>query len=739
MAEPTSDPTLPPTPRPPRAATREHVREHHGDRLVDPYEWLRDGDDPEVLALLEAENAYADARTAHLKPLRESIFGEIKSRVLETDLSVPVRSGPWWYYSRTVEGQQYAIHARVPVTDPGVRPVIAPDTTPDGEQVLVDGNAEAGDSEFFAIGALTVSPDHTRLALATDTTGDERFDLVVRDLETGATLDDSITGIGYGVEFSRDGGTLFYTRLDEAWRPHELWRHTVGADPVSDVLVHHEADERFWMGVGSSRDDRWVILALGSKTTSEVRLLDATTPEADFRVIAPRRDGVEYDVEPAADRLLIVHNTDNPDSDLAWAPLDCTTHEQWRPLLAAGEGERFLGVDAFDEVAVLSLRRAGLSSLSVLRADASSETGYAAPVTVAFDEPLYTVGLGDNPEPDQTRVQVVYESFTTPSTVLELDLLTGERTVLKQQPVLGDVDLSDYVQRREWATASDGTRVPISVVHRVDLTPDGTHPGLLTAYGAYEHSSDPYFSVARLSLLDRGVVHATAHVRGGGEMGRHWYDEGKLLAKPNTFTDTVACADRLVELGWVAPDRLGLEGGSAGGLLVGAVVNLAPDRFRVAHAAVPFVDALTTILRPDLPLTVGEWEEWGNPLQDPEVYAVMKAYTPYENVAAREYPAILATTSLHDTRVFFTEAAKWVARLRATVTNDEADRPILLRTEMAAGHGGRSGRYAAWEQVAWEWGFVLDQLGATSRLPRVHDDERAGGPAEEPVRDRSEV
>lgn len=720
--------------RPPRAATREHVREHHGDRVVDPYEWLRDGEDPAVRAYLEAENAYADARTEHLKPLRDSIFGEIKSRVLETDLSVPVRSGRWWYYSRTVEGQQYAIHARVPVTNPEERPVIAAGEIPEGEQVIVDGNLEAGDSEFFAIGALTVSPDHTRLALATDTTGDERFDLVVRDLTTGDTLDDTITGIGYGVEFSHDGGTLFYTRVDDAWRPHQLWRHAVGADAGTDVLVHDEADERFWMGIGSSRDDRWIMLALGSKTTSEVRILDATTPAGDFRVVAPRRDGVEYDVEPAADRLLIVHNTDNPDSDLAWAPIDSTSHEEWQPLLTSAEGDRFLGIDAFDDVAVLSLRRNGLPSLSVLHADAGSESGYAAPVPIPFEEPIYAVGLGDNPEPGQTRLHVVYESFVTPHTVLELDVVTGERTVLKQQPVLGGVDLSDYVQRREWATAADGSRIPISVVHRADLEPDGANPGLLTAYGAYEHSSDPYFSVARLSLLDRGVVHVTAHVRGGGEMGRHWYDRGKLLAKSNTFSDTVACADRIVELGWVAPDRLGLEGGSAGGLLVGAVVNLAPDRFRVAHGAVPFVDALTTILRPDLPLTVGEWEEWGNPLEDPEVYAVMKGYTPYENVAAQDYPAILATTSLNDTRVFFTEAAKWVARLRATVTNDDATRPVLLRTEMAAGHGGRSGRYAAWEQVAWEWAFVLDQLGATSRLPRVDDHERAGGPAEEPTR-----
>jgi oligopeptidase B len=465
------------------------------------------------------------------------------------------------------------------------------------------------------------------------------------------------------------------------------------------------------MGVGGSRDERWVVLSIGSKTTSEVRLLAGDDPEGEFRVVAPRRDGVEYDVEPAADRLLIVHNADHRDADLAWAPLDATSHEQWQPLLGSAPGERFLGVDAFDDVAVLSLRSGGLTALRLLPRDPSSATGYAPPEQVPFDEPLYSVGLGDNPEPATPSLQVVFESFVTPRTVLELDLATGERTVLKRHPVLGGYDPADYEQHREWATASDGTPVPVSVVHRTGLVPDRSHPGFLTAYGAYESSSDPYFSVARLSLLDRGVVVAVAHVRGGGEMGRYWYDDGKLLAKAHTFSDLVACADRLVEIGWVDGDRLALEGGSAGGLAVGAAVNLAPDRFTVVHAAVPFVDALTTILRPDLPLTVGEWDEWGNPLEDPVVYACMKAYTPYENITMRDYPAILATTSLHDTRVSFTEPAKWVARLRATVTSGAPQRPILLRTELAAGHGGRSGRYAAWEQLAWEWAFVLDRLG----------------------------
>ncbi len=705
-----------PSPTPPRAPRRRTVREHHGHVLEDPYAWMKDLEDPQLRAYLEAENAYAEARTEHLADLRAALFGEIRSRVKETDLSVPVASGPWWYLARTVEGRQYASHVRVPLTDPAVRP--DPEGGPaEGEQVVVDGNVEARDSEFFSMGALTVSADHRLVAFATDTTGDERFDLVVRDIATGAVLDDAITGIGYGCEFSRDGGFVFYTRLDEAWRPHQLWRHRVGSDPAEDVLVHQEDDERFWMGISSSRDERWLVLSLGSKTTSEVRLLRAEDPEGRWRVVAPRRDGVEYDVEPAGDRLLIVHNADDPDADLAWAPLEATDHTQWVPWLASGAGERFVGVDAFDTATVLTLRTEGLTALRVLPRDPGSASGHGEPWDVTVDQPVHSIGLGDNPEPDQRAIQVVVESWTTPRSVLDVDLATGERTLLKQQPVLGGFDPADYVELREWATAADGAGVPVSVVHRRGVQRDGTNPGLVTAYGAYEISSDPYFSVARLSLLDRGVVFAVAHVRGGGEMGRRWYDDGKLLAKGNSFSDTVACVDHLVSRGWVTHGRVGLEGGSAGGLLVGAVLNLAPERFRVAHAAVPFVDALTTILQPDLPLTVGEWEEWGDPLHDAEVYAAMRDYSPYENVRAVDYPAILATSSLHDTRVYVTEPAKWVARLRETVTNDLESRPILLRTEMSAGHGGRSGRYAAWEQIAWEWAFVLDQLEATGLMP----------------------
>jgi oligopeptidase B len=694
----------------------EHVREHHGDRVVDPFEWLRDKDDPEVIAHLESENAYADAITSHLEPLRGRIFDEIKARTQESDLSVPAAYRGWWYYSRTFEGKQYAAQCRVRMVAGQVghgRPQLEPGVTPEGEQVLLDGNVEAQGHEFFSLGAFEVTADGRRIAYSVDVEGDERFALRVKDIETGAVIDEAVSQIGYGAVWSLDGQHIFYTRLDEAWRPHQVWRHEVGTSAQDDVLVFEERDQRFWMGLGASRDDAWVIIQVGSKLTSEVLLVDAAAPLGDPRVVAPRRDGVEYDVEPAGDRLLIVHNANHPDFELAQAPLDATGHEQWSSLAETVVGERLLGVEAFASHAVVSLRRDGLTALRVMPRDPSLLTGFGPAHDLAFDEPLYSVGTGNNPEYEASALQIDFESMVTPKTISDYDFATGELTVLKTQPVLGGYDSADYVQRREWATASDGTLVPISLVHRRDVEPDGTAPGLIYGYGAYEICIDPYFSVARLSLLDRGFVYAIAHVRGGGEMGRQWYDLGKMEHKKNTFTDFVVCADHMVSSGWVAPDRLVAEGGSAGGLLVGAVANLAPGRFRAIHAAVPFVDALTTILDPSLPLTVPEWEEWGDPLHNEEVYKYMKSYTPYENIAAVDYPAILATTSLNDTRVYFVEPAKWVACLRETVTSDPAQRPILFRIEMVAGHGGKSGRYDAWKQYAWELAFLMDQVGVS--------------------------
>lgn len=698
-------------PTPPRAAHQDHVREHHGEQVLDPFEWLRDKKDPAVIAHLEAENSYTAAMTTHLDGLRSDVFTEIRDRTQLTDLSVPVRHGRWWYYTRTVEGQQYAVHGRIAVGDQPRRPVLDAALVPEGEQVLVDGNVEAAGQEFFSVGAFEVSADGGRLAYAVDVSGDERFDLRVKDLSTGEIVDESVTDIGYGVAWALDGRHLFYTRVDDAWRPHQVWRHEVGTPPEGDVLVHEEEDERFWMGLDSSRDERWVVIGLGSKNTSEFRILDAAEPLGEFRVVAPRDEGVEYDVEPAGDRLWIVHNRTHRDFELATAPVGSSSAQDWQVVIPGAEGVRLSGVDAFAGHLAVSLRRDGLTQVQVLPLSADGAVDVAAGYAVPVQEVVYALEVGANPAYDTTDLQVVLESLVTPRSVLDLDLATGELTLVKQQPVLGGYDPADYRQHRLWATAADGTRIPISLVARADVDPDGTAPGLLYGYGSYEISIEPWFSVSRLSYLQRGVVYAVAHVRGGGEMGRGWYEQGRLAAKENTFSDFVACADHLVETGWVAPDRLAAEGRSAGGLLMGAVLNLAPERFRVVHAGVPFVDALTTVLDPSLPLTVTEWEEWGDPLHDPDVYRLMRGYTPYENIREVGYPAILATTGLNDTRVFFVEPAKWVARLRETATNDLTQRPILLKTEMVAGHGGKTGRYDAWHEAAFEIAFVLDHLG----------------------------
>ena len=665
--------------------------------MTDPYAWLADSKDPEVLGYLEAENAYMSAQTAGLAGLRAEVFGEIKARTQETDLSVPVRKGGWWEYSRTVEGQQYPIFCRRRVLDGEVRPPLPEDGKPlEGEEVLLDGNELAAGASFFRLGALSTSPDESLLAYSTDFSGDERYTLRIKDLATGRTLPDEIPDTFYGCAWSLDASVLFYVTVDEAWRPYRVWRHRVGTQASSDVIVYEETDERFWLSIDLSRDDKWVSIFVGSKLTSEWWLLDSAAPEGAFTVVAPRRQGVEYDVEVAANRLLIVHNDGGAENfELATAPLPGTGDSStWTPLIPYQADTRLLGVDAFASHTVVYFRRGGLTGLRVLAADGESRE-------VQFPEPVYTVSPGSNPEYTQTTYRLSYNSMVTPSTVYDYDMVTGSLTLLKQQPVLpspAGVPFSsdDYEQHQEWAVAPDGTRVPISLVCRKGTPRDGSAPCLLYGYGSYEHSIDPTFSISRMSLLDRGFVFAIAHVRGGGELGRPWYIHGKMLEKKNTFTDFVACAAHLVATGWTSASRLVARGGSAGGLLMGAAANLAPGAFAGIVAQVPFVDALDTILDPSLPLTVTEWEEWGDPLHDPEVYFYMKSYTPYENVAAAPYPAIFAITSLHDTRVLYHEPAKWIARLRAVASGG----PFLLKTEMEAGHGGRSGRYDAWQEEA---------------------------------------
>jgi oligopeptidase B len=716
--------------QPPVADRRPFVREHHGDVVVDSYEWLRDKTDPEVIRHLEAENAYTAALTEHLEPLVESLFTELKDRTQETDLSVPTfvrharpdaehgskgsdgsdADGPaYWYYTRTQEGAEYARFCRAPATDRSAPPSLEGDIP--GEVVYLDANVEAAGHDFFDLGALAVSPGGHLLAYSTDVTGAERYTLRIRDLRSGEDLPDTITDVSHGACWAGETH-VFYTRCDEAWRPYVVLRHRLDSPAADDVEVLTEPDERFWLGVDSSRDDRWLVFGSESKLTSEYRLLATDDPEGTPRVVAPRRQGVEYSVEPAGDRLLVVHNDQAEDFALAEAPLDASSHTQWVPVMAPQPGVRLLGVDAYASHVVVTLRRDGLSGLHVLPRDADGDLLPGG--DVAFDEPLFTVGSPSAPEYDTPSIRIDYTSMITPASVYDYDLASGRRTLLKRTAVLpsatqGPYDPARYVQERTWATAPDGARIPISVVRRADVPLDGSAPALLYGYGSYEISIDPTFSVSRLSLLDRGVVFAIAHVRGGGELGRAWYDHGKVLTKWNTFSDFAACADHLVQEGYTSPERLAARGGSAGGLLMGVVANAWPEKFAAIHAQVPFVDALTTILDPDLPLTVTEWEEWGDPLHDADVYAYMKSYTPYENVAAQEYPAILATTSLNDTRVYYVEPAKWVAALRATA-GTVTRRPVLLKTEMVAGHGGVSGRYAGWREVAFANAWVLDQI-----------------------------
>ncbi|MFD1325352.1 S9 family peptidase [Micromonospora sonneratiae] len=680
-------------------------RIHHGDTFVDEYAWLAGKDDPETVAHLAAENAYTEASTAHLAALRETLFTETKQRTQETDLSVPARKGDYWYYLRTVEGQQYGIRCRRAVRDGETDPPMADDGAPlDGEEILLDGNVLAEGHDFFALGTFDVSPDGRWLAYSTDFAGDERFTLRVKDLQTGEVLPDEVPDTFYGTAWSADGSILFYLTVDEAWRPNRVWRHVVGTPASDDVIVYEETDERFWVGVELTRSEKFILIDIHSKVTSEVRVIPAGNPTGEPAVVAPRRQGIEYLVEHHGHRFLILHNDGAEDFALAYTSAD--SPGDWVPMIEHSPGTRLESVDAFANHIVVSLRTEGLTGIRVLT------VGSTEPYDIDFPEPIHSVGLDANPDYHTSVIRYRYTSLITPDSVYDYDLVTRSMVLRKQQAVLPGpdgqpFDPAAYEQHREWALADDGTRVPISLVCRAGTPQDGSAPCVIYGYGSYEASMDPWFSIPRLSLLDRGVVFAVAHIRGGGELGRRWYTEGKMLAKKNTFTDFVACARHLVKSGWTSSERLVARGASAGGLLMGAIANLAPDAFAGIVAQVPFVDPLTSILDPSLPLTVTEWEEWGNPLADPEVYAYMKSYSPYENVSAVDYPAILAMTSLNDTRVLYHEPAKWIARLRAVAPGGS----YLLKTEMGAGHGGPSGRYNAWKEEAFMAAWILDRQG----------------------------
>ncbi|HVE47840.1 MAG TPA: S9 family peptidase [Acidimicrobiales bacterium] len=681
-------------PSPPVAPRRPTKLVVHDDERVDEWYWLREKDDPEVIAHLEAENDHMRKVLAHTEPAQQLLFDEMIGRILETDMSVPANKGRWSYYSRTVEGLQYAISCRR--LEPGGE-----------EQVLLDQNELAEGHDYFTVVNHSVSPDASLLAYATDDDGSERYTLHIRDLASGEDLSDEVPDTYYGLAWAADNRTVFYTKVDDSMRPHQLWRHAVGTPASDDVLVFQEDDAHFFLGVHETLSERYILLGLESKVTSEVHYLRSDDPAGQFRVVQPREQGVEYEVDHHVDaggeRFFVVTNADGAENfKLVQAPVETPGRAHWTDVVPHRPDVRLDGIEVFAGHVVLFEKTAGLRQISVRRMS-DGETH-----VIEQPEPVYTVYPETNLEFETRTFRFGYSSLVTPRSVYDYDLDGRSRGLLKRQPVLGGYDAEQYETVRVWATAPDGVKVPMSVVHRRGVALDGSSPTLLYGYGSYESSVDPTFSPLRLSLLERGFVFAIAHVRGGGEMGRHWYEDGKLLRKKNTFGDFVACARHLVAEGYTAPERLAIRGGSAGGLLMGAVTNMAPELFKAVVAVVPFVDVLTTMLDESLPLTVMEWEEWGNPRDDPEVYRYMKSYSPYDNVGAVAYPDMLVLGGLNDPRVSYWEPAKWVQRLRERSTSANT---VVLKTEMGGGHMGPSGRYDAWREEALITTFVLDALG----------------------------
>jgi oligopeptidase B len=689
-----------PSPQPPIAARHPKLLEAHGDRRVDPYYWLRQKDNPDVIAYLEAENAYTDAVMEPTAELQEKLYRETVGRVQETDTSASVLHRGWWTYTRTVEGLGYEIYCR---RTGSVEAAGRPQGASQGvEEILLDGNELARGHKYFDLGYVERSPDENLLAYAADYDGSERHELRFRDLSSGKDLDDVVSGVYYGAAWAADSKTFFYVRPDAAMRPYQVWRHVVGTPTEQDVLVLQEDDEHFELSVELTKSERYLVFSTSSQVTSECRVLRSGSPDAPPQLVEPRRHGIEYSIEDQEDRFLILTNDGARDFRLMSAPLSSPGRASWTEVVPERAGVRLNAIDVHIKHIVLGQRSDGLQRLEVL----DSATGDLH--VVAQPDPAYTAFPGSSPNYDSPVMRFFYTSLTAPFSAVDYDMRTKVRTIVKEQPVRGGYDRTDYVTERQWATAPDGVQVPISIVFRRGLEHHGSNPALLNGYGAYELSSDPMFDPARLSLLDRGFVYAIAHVRGGGEMGRGWYEDGKFLHKANTFTDFIACAERLIHLGFTTPDRLAIRGRSAGGLLIGAVVNMRPDLFGCAVAQVPFVDALTTMLDDKLPLTVNEFEEWGNPAE-PDYYRYIKSYSPYDNVHQAQYPALLATGGLNDPRVSYWEPAKWVAKMRST---SHSGRTLLLKTQMGSGHSGPSGRYESWREEAFVSAFVIDQVAS---------------------------
>jgi oligopeptidase B len=679
-------------PKPPVAAAIPHRIEAHGHVRIDPYYWLRDRENPNVVEYLKAENAYTDVVLAGSAPLRETLYNELIARIKQTDDRAPVFDNGYFYIVRYIEGKQYPIRIRKKGS------LAAP------EEVVLDENEQAQGHAYFDLGQTVVSPDNRLLAFATDTTGRRFHEIRIKNLETGEFLPDQITDVTENLAWANDSQTLFYVKQDpETLRTRWVKRHKIGASPESDPVVFEETDETFYCHVGRTRSNRYVWIQSQQTLSSEYRYIDADAPETGPEILEPRARNHEYHAEHIGDQFYIRTNQDAPNFRLMAAPVATPGKEHWRELVPHRKDVFLADVAAFERFLVLSEREQGLTRLRFRRRDGSPLH------EIAFQDPTYDIALGQNPEPDPPTIRYRYESLTTPESDFDYDPASGVSTLVKRKEVRGGFDPANYQSERLWAIALDGAKVPISLVYRKDKRVPGGNPLLLYAYGSYGASTDATFDADRLSLLDRGFGFAIAHVRGGQELGRAWYENGKLLKKINTFTDFIACAEHLVAAGYTKKDRLFAQGGSAGGLLMGAIATMRPDLFRGVIADVPFVDVVTTMQDATIPLTTNEYDEWGNP-NDKAYYDYMLSYSPYDKVASRPYPNLLVTTSLADSQVQYWEPAKWVAKLRAQKTGPER---LLLRTYLDGSHGGVSGRYSQYRETAFSYSFLLDLVPAS--------------------------
>ncbi|EPD69166.1 hypothetical protein HMPREF1219_01390 [Corynebacterium pyruviciproducens ATCC BAA-1742] len=676
------------------------VRSFHGHDFVDDYEWMRDKD--AAMEFLTASNTHAEESMAHLGTLSKNLYDEVLSRIHETHMSLPSRARGYWYFSRIEKGQNYGRMCRVTAGDEWIPPRVRREEELPGEEIVFDMEKASEGKEFFALGALAVTDSGRYLAYSLDSRGDERYTLRIRDLATGEDLPDVVDNVSSGCTWVGEE-YIFYETVDEAWRPDSVWRHKVGTPRSEDVRVFHEPDEKFWVGSGLTVSDKYVLIGSSSKLTSEYWYLPADDPEGEFTLIRAREGGVDYDlthgVVDGVDQWVVTHNAVSPNYSACVSPVGKPV-ELTENLVKHSDDARITSVAAYRDFLLLGRMERGLGKSYLKRGDGDFE------LVQMGDDELSSTSISGGGLWEAPVVRAYYTTYTNTPAIYALDVKTDEKTLLKQEKVLGGYDPSQYEAHRLWVPTPDGKEIPVSIVQRRDLDTSRPQPTHMYGYGAYESSSGPGFSSARVSLLDRGIRFVEVHVRGGGEMGRSWYDDGKGLTKKHTFEDFITVADYLIAHGYTTPAMLGASGGSAGGLLMGAVANMGGDRFKAIRADVPFVDPLTSMLKPDLPLTVTEWDEWGDPLHDPKVYEYMASYAPYENVEAKAYPNILATTSLNDTRVLYVEPAKWIAKLRETATSGE----FLLRTEMVAGHGGISGRYDAIRRSREDAAWLVNQI-----------------------------